>query len=175
VVARGNEDPRVLAERIHEVAAELNPRVFVSAVETMDRHLDPVFFLPRMAALLLLAIGFLAVALACVGLYGLVSYSVARRTREVGIRLALGADRREVVAMVVRNGLGLVAVGGVLGLFLAVFAGSALERYLIQVESLDPLALITVPLLLFFIAGLAAWLPARRAARVNPMEALRSE
>ena len=175
VVARGNEDPRVLSERIRDLAAELNPRVFVSAVETMDGHLSYVLFLPRMAALLLLAIGLLAIALACVGLYGLVSYSVARRTREVGIRLALGAERGEVVAMVVRSGLALVAVGGVVGLVLAVFAGSALERYLIQVGSLDPVALTAVPVLLFCIAGLAAWLPARRAARVNPMAALRSE
>jgi ABC-type lipoprotein release transport system permease subunit len=77
--------------------------------------------------------------------------------------------------MVVRNGLTLVVVGGAVGLMLAVFAGSALERYLIQVESLDPVALGAVPLLLFTIAGIAAWLPARRAARVNPMEALRSD
>lgn len=175
VVARGNEDPLRLAERIRELAAELNPRVFVSSVETMDDHLNYVLFLPRMAALLLLVIGLLAVALACVGLYGMVSYSVARRTREVGIRLALGAERREVVGMVVKSGLSLVGVGALVGLGLAVFAGSALERYLIQVEALDPMALTAVPLLLFTIAGLAAWLPARRAARVNPMEALRSE
>ena len=173
VVARGNEDPLVLAERIREVAAELNPRVFVSTVETMDDHLSYVLFLPRMAATLLLAIGLLAVALACVGLYGMVSYSVTRRTREVGIRLALGAERREVVGMVVKSGLALVVVGGVVGLGLAVVAGSALERYLVQVDSLDPIALTAVPLLLFTIAGLAAWLPARRAARVNPMDALR--
>jgi predicted permease len=175
IVARGNEDPMVLAERIREAATELNPRVFVSEVQTMADHLDYVLFLPRMAALVLLSIGLLAVTLACVGLYGMVSYSVARRTREVGIRLALGADRREVVGMVVRGGLALVVVGGALGLVLAVFAGSALERYLIDVRSLDPLALIAVPVLLISTAGVAAWLPARRAAGVNPMEALRSE
>lgn len=175
IVARGNDDPMALAERIRQVAAELNPRVFISEVQTMDDHLNYVLFLPRMAALVLLSIGMLAVALACVGLYGMVSYSVSRRTREVGIRLALGADRRKVVGMVVRGGLAVVAVGGALGLVLAILAGSTLERYLIGVGSLDPLALTAVPVLLFSIAGFAAWLPARRAAGVNPMEALRSE
>ena len=175
VVARGPADPSATARAMGEVARELDARVFVSTVETMDDHLSLVLFLPRMAALLLLMIGLLAILLACVGLYGMVSYAVARRTREMGIRLALGAEQRAVVGMVVRSGLALVAVGGLVGLVLAGFAGTALERYLIQVGGLDPVALLSVPVFLGLIAGLAAWLPARRAARVNPVEALRSE
>ena len=175
VVARGSGDPLSTAREIGEIARELDSRVFLSSVETMDDHLSLVLFLPRMAAVLLLMVGVLAILLACVGLYGMVSYSVARRTREMGIRLALGAEQGKVVGMVVKSGLALVAVGGVIGLVMAAFAGRAVEGFLIGVEGLDPVALVSVPLLLAVIAGLAAWIPARAAARVNPVEALRAE
>jgi predicted permease len=175
LVARVNGPPAEAARTLGALATRLEPQVFVSGTETMDDHLAYIYFLPRMGALLLVLVGALAVSMACVGLYGMVSYSVSRRTREMGIRLALGAERGRVVALVVRSGLGLVAVGAVLGLVVALSAGFLVEGFLIGVATLDPLALLSAPLLLGAVAGLAAYLPARRAARVDPVEALRSE
>lgn len=175
VVARGEVGALALAGRIRDAARALAPDVYISRAGTMDDHLAYIYFLPRAAAFLLLMVGGLAVAMACVGLYGMVSYSVARRTREMGIRLALGADRGRVVAMVVRKGLALVAVGGAVGLVAALVLGRLVEGLLIGVGALDPLALLAAPLALAVLAGLAAYLPARRASRVDPVEALRSE
>lgn len=175
VVARGEAAPSALADRIRAEARALDPDVFLSRVTTLDGHLAYIYFLPRAGAFLLLLVGGLAVVMACVGLYGMVSYSVARRTREMGIRLALGADRGAVVGMMVKRGLALVAVGGSVGLVAALFAGRLVEGFLIGVGGLDPLALGAAPLFLGVVAALAAWLPARRAAAVDPVEALRSE
>ena len=175
LVARVNGPSAEAARALGALATRLEPQVFVSGTETMDDHLAYIYFLPRMGALLLVLVGALAVSMACVGLYGMVSYSVSRRTREMGIRLALGAERGRVVALVVRSGLGLVAVGAVLGLVAALSAGFLVEGFLIGVATLDPLALLSAPLLLGAVAGLAAYLPARRAARVDPVEALRHE
>jgi len=175
LVARGNASPMELAARMRDRARALAPDVYISRAGTMDDHLSYIFFLPRAAALLLVMVGGLAVVMACVGLYGMVSYAVARRTREMGIRLALGAERSSVVALVVRRGLLLVAVGGAVGLGAALLAGRAVEGFLIGVGGLDPWALAGAPLALAVLAGVAAWLPARRAARVDPVEALRSE
>ncbi len=175
VVARGARPPQELAGRIREQVRRLRPDVLVSEAETMNDHLAYIYFLPRMAALLISLVGVLALVLACVGLYGMVSYAVARRTREVGIRMALGAERGSVVALVVRGGLTVVAVGGGLGLLVAVGVGSVLERFLIGVAGLDPAALVLAPTALLVLAVLAAWLPARQVSRVDPVEALRSE
>lgn len=175
VVARGALPAGELANRIRDEARRLRPGILVSEVGTMDDHLAYIYFLPRMAAFLISLVGLLALVLACVGLYGMVSYTVARRTREVGIRMALGAESGSVVAMVMRGGLGVVAVGGVLGLVASVGVGTVLERFLIGVEGLDPLVLGATPLTLFALAALAAWLPARRVSRVDPVRALRSE
>jgi ABC-type antimicrobial peptide transport system permease subunit len=141
----------------------------------MADHLGYIFFLPRMAALLLSLIGGLALVLGAVGLYGMVSYAAVRRTREMGIRLALGADRGSVVALVVRGGLVVVAIGGVLGIAAALALGGAVRGFLIGVEALDPVALLAAPVALAAVALLATWLPARRVSRVDPVGALRSE
>jgi ABC-type antimicrobial peptide transport system permease subunit len=133
------------------------------------------FYLPRMAALLLGLFGVLGLVMASIGLYGVVSYTVARRRREVGIRLSLGARRAEVVRMMTMGGLRLTLVGLVLGVAAALAAGPLLRRFLFGVDGLDPVAFSVVPLLLLGVATLAAWLPARRAARISPMEALRSD
>ncbi len=175
VVARGPGDPAALAARIRATARTLDPDLFVSRAVTMDGHLAYIYFLPRAAALLLVLVGGLAVAMACVGLYGMVSYSVSRRTREVGIRMALGADGGRVVSLVVRNGLVLVALGGAAGVATALVAGRLVEGFLLAGSALDVAALAGAPLALGAVAALAAWLPARRAARVDPVEALRSE
>jgi predicted lysophospholipase L1 biosynthesis ABC-type transport system permease subunit len=175
VLARGPRSAQDLAAAIRDRARALEPGIFLSRVGTLDDHLGYIYFLPRMAAALLLLVGGLAVVMACVGLYGMVSYAVARRTREMGIRLALGAERRRVVRMMVWKGLVLVGAGGAVGLVAAVALGSLVEQFLMGVGGRDPLALVLAPLVLGTIGALAAYLPARRAARVDPVEALRSE
>ena len=116
-----------------------------------------------------------ALLLAAVGTYGVVSYTVSRRTREMGIRLSLGADAGEVVKMVLKGALALVTVGGVIGLILTFGLAQALSRFLFGTSPHDPVTFIGVPLILGAVAILAAWIPARRASRIDPVRALRSE
>ena len=116
--------------------------------------------------------------LATVGLYGLMAYSVSRRTREIGIRMALGAERRSVVWMVLRQGLVLGVAGVTVGLVAAFYACRAITSAMIELftfKRVDPMIFIAVPLLLLLITVLAAWAPARRAARVDPLTSLRDE
>ncbi|NIM50362.1 MAG: FtsX-like permease family protein, partial [Gemmatimonadales bacterium] len=139
------------------------------------RHLGILLLPARLSALLLAAFAVLAVSLASVGLYGIVSYAVSQRTREIGIRMSLGADSRVVVRMLVGNGMKWAAVGGVIGLMLALLVARALGQLLFGVGALDPLTFVAVPILLGTVALVAAYIPARRASRVDPMSALRAE
>ena len=124
---------------------------------------------------LLAAFGLLGLILASVGLYGVVAYSVSKRTREVGVRMALGADAWHVLKLVVREGMVLVAIGMGLGIACALAAGGLLKSVLYGIGAIDPVAFLGVPLLLAAVALLANVIPARRAARVDPMVALRYE
>ncbi len=177
VVATGNLPPGELAALVRTEALTVDDRVFMADVGTMDDHLGYVFFLPRMAAAMLSLVGVLALVLACIGLYGMVAYSVSRRTREMGIRLALGADRARVVGMVLKGGGALIATGAAVGIAGSIGLGSALgtTSFLLGVAALDPLSLLAAPLLLATVAVLATYLPARRASRVDPVRALRTE
>jgi predicted permease len=129
----------------------------------------------RIAATLLGACAALALLLAAVGLYGVVAYAVSQRTREIGIRMALGAGRRAVVRMVLERSMKVVALGLTIGFALSLAAGRAVESFLGDVSFADPLALAAGPLVMVACALVASWLPARRAARVDPMKALREE
>ena len=177
IVATGNTSPGELAGLIRTEALSVDNRVFMTEVGTMDDHLGYAYFLPRMAAVVLSLIGLLALLLACMGLYGMVSYSVARRTREMGIRLALGADRQGVVTMVLRSGLALIGVGAAVGIAASIGLGTVLgsASFLLGVGSLDLLSLLAAPIVLGAVAVLATYLPARRASRVDPVRALRTE
>jgi ABC-type antimicrobial peptide transport system permease subunit len=119
--------------------------------------------------------GGLALGLAVVGLYGVKAYSVARRTREIGIRMALGAQPGMVLRLILREGSVMLLSGIALGLLLAAAAGKILSGILYQVSALDPIAFTAAPALLAIAALVATWLPARRAAALNPVEALRYE
>ena len=119
--------------------------------------------------------GGLALGLAVVGLYGVKSYSVARRTREIGIRMALGAQPGMVLRMIMREGSIMLFCGVAIGLLLAAGTGKILSGMLYEVGPLDPIAFTAAPLLLAAAALVATWLPARRATRINPMRALRTE
>jgi putative ABC transport system permease protein len=113
--------------------------------------------------------------LAAIGLYGVLAYSVARRTREIGIRMAMGAQLADVIRLILGQGLVLAVFGEVIGITVALATGRVLRAYLFAVSSTDPATFVAVGLLLAAVALFACWLPARRAARVNPMEALRYE
>jgi ABC-type antimicrobial peptide transport system permease subunit len=125
--------------------------------------------------LLLSAFGFLGLLLAAVGLFGVVSYLVAERTREFGVRMALGAERRDVYRQVLRGAAEISIVGCAFGLFVSMLASRALEASLFNVSRFDAMTMLVAPLLLFSVALLAAYFPARRAAKVDPMVALRYE
>jgi ABC-type antimicrobial peptide transport system permease subunit len=128
-----------------------------------------------MLAWLSASFGLVALVLAAIGVYGVLAYAISRSTREIGIRMALGAQRRTVLALVLGRGLKLAGAGIVLGLMGAMASTRLLRSLLFGVGPTDPLTFVVVPLLLVFVALLACWLPARRAANVDPMAALRCE
>ena len=173
VRGRGSADQMVGEARA--AIKELRSGMVILDIMTMDEHLAFMLFPPRMAALLLSVFGGLALLLSAVGLYGLVSYAVARRTREVGIRMSLGADAVSVVRMVVGGGMRLVAVGSVIGLAVAAAVTWLISNYLYGIEATDVATFVGIPTLLAGVAFVAAYVPARRASRVNPVDALRTE
>ena len=175
VVVRSVGDPSAIPNVIRREARELNSTVPVMEAGTMTEHVGVVLFIPRMGATLLLGFGILAMILASLGLYGVVAFSVAQRTRELGVRMALGAGQGRVVQMVVIEGLALVVVGAVVGLALSVLAMRPVVTMLNDVSPTDPLTLGGMSLLLILVAGVASYIPARRAARSDPMVALRAE
>jgi len=144
-------------------------------VRTMDEVVAASTSDSRSLTLLLLGFGFLAVTVGAVGVYSLIAYTVSWRTREIGVRLALGAQRRDVVMMIVRQSLVLAVGGSVAGLLVAAISGRLLRQFLFEVSPLDPITYVTVPFMMLLLALLAAWIPARRAASIDPMKALRME
>ena len=175
VVARTSTDPERTALALLTAGREVDPDLWVFETKTMDGHLALMRLPQQLSALVLSAFGVLALALAAIGLYGVVSHGVSQRTHEIGIRMALGADGPRVVRLLVAGGLRLVLAGGVLGLVLALVAARLLGGLLFEVDTLDPLTFVGVPLVLAAAALLAAWLPARRASRVHPVTALRTD
>jgi predicted permease len=165
------------ADLLRRALREVDPSIPIISLRTFPQHLDAnlQLWVVRAGAALFSIFGVLALGLAVVGLYGVKAYSVARRTREIGIRMALGAQRGAVLGMIMREGSIMLLCGIVLGLLLAVLTGKVLSGILYQVGALDPVAFTTAPLLLAVAALIATWLPARRATRVNPMNALRTE
>ena len=151
------------------------PEALVYTAQTMDDHLETVRFPSRIAAVMFTFFAVIALALATIGLYGLVSYTQAQRTHEVGIRMSLGADARSVVSLLIRGGMRLVWVGIGVGVVLAFGVTRILAGLLFGVGATDIGTFVGVVLLLSGIALAAAWVPARRASRVDPVQALRAE
>ncbi|MGH9943132.1 MAG: FtsX-like permease family protein, partial [Pyrinomonadaceae bacterium] len=147
----------------------------VSNVQTLDEYMSGALLLPRIGAALLGVFGLLALLLAAVGLFGVVSYSVARRTREIGIRIALGAQTGDVLKLVLRESMQLTLSGVVLGVLAAFAVTRVLTSFLYGVSPTDPLTFTGIAALLFIVALLACYIPARRATKVDPMVALRYE
>jgi len=165
------------ADLLRRTVREIDPSLPILSLRTFAQHLDSNLdlWLVRAGAALFSVFGGLALGLAVVGLYGVKAYSVARRTREIGIRMALGAQSGAVLRMIMREGSIMVVSGVVIGLLLSIATAKALSGILYEVGALDPVAFTAAPLLLAAAALIATWLPARRATRVNPIQALRTE
>ena len=165
------------ADLIRRTVREVDPSLPILSLRTFAQHLDSNLdlWLVRAGAALFSIFGGLALGLAVVGLYGVKAYSVARRTREIGIRMALGAQAGAVLRMIMREGSVMLASGVVVGLLLAIATGKILSGILYEVGALDPVAFTVAPLVLPLPRLIATWLPARRATQVNPIQALRTE
>jgi ABC-type antimicrobial peptide transport system permease subunit len=174
LLARSAGDPRALLPSLAREARALDPELPLE-VNTMTEHLGLALLPQRIGAAVLGVFGVVAAMLAALGLYGVMSYVVSRRTAEIGIRMALGASARSVRMLVVRRALALTATGLALGLAGALAATRVLGAFLVDVSPTDPATLVAVAFLFTAVALLASWLPARRAAAVDPMRALRSE
>jgi predicted permease len=173
VLVRATRDVSVVAGALRERARTLDARVTFSA--TPLEALLRLWILPsRIAAIAATVLGLIALLLASVGIYGVLAYAVRHRTREIGIRMALGANRRDVMRLILRDGWRLIALGVSVGLAAAVVAGQVLSRFIFDVSRTDLVTFSVVPLFLCAVASAACYLPARRASRVEPLVALRT-
>ncbi|HEY2712779.1 MAG TPA: ABC transporter permease [Chthoniobacterales bacterium] len=175
--SNAGRDATATTDLIRRTVREVDPAVPILTLKTFAQHLDGniELWIVRAGAALFSVFGGLALFLATVGVYGVKAYSVARRTREIGIRMALGAQRGTVQWMILREGAVMLAAGVTLGVLLSAATGKLISGMLYNVGALDPLAFTIAPLLLTAAALLATWLPARRATRISPIAALRTE
>ncbi|MGB2663678.1 MAG: FtsX-like permease family protein, partial [Candidatus Acidiferrum sp.] len=164
-----------LAPSVRAIIRELDPALAVFNEQTMEHHLSEAFFLPRLAGTLFAVFGTVGLLLAAIGLYGVMNYTVSLRTREIGIRMALGAQARNVQSLILLQGLKLTVIALTIGLPAAYAVAKLFSSILYGIEPHDAITFIATPLFLSLIATLAAYLPARRASRVDPASTLRSE
>ncbi|HEX9671778.1 MAG TPA: FtsX-like permease family protein, partial [Thermoanaerobaculia bacterium] len=175
LAVRAGGDPLALADAVRARVRALDPDQPLFDVRTMTARVEEALAPARSSTGLFAAFAALALLLAAVGVYGVISYSVAQRTQEIGVRMALGARRRQVLGQVVGQAAALAAVGLAAGLAGALALTRLLGSLLFEVSATDPATFAAVPLLLAAVAVLASWLPARRAARVDPAVALRTD
>jgi ABC-type antimicrobial peptide transport system permease subunit len=175
VVKSGSGDAAMLAPSARAAVRELDPSVPVYQVATLSSLIEKSAAERRFVMRLLAGFALVAVLLAAVGLYGVVSYGVAQRTREVGVRVALGAQPRDVLRLVLSSGLWLVGIGVAVGLVAAVAATRFLGALVFGVSPVDPVTFAAAAALLTTVALCAHWVPIRRALRIDPASALRSE
>ncbi len=174
-VVRTAGDPKALIEPLRVAFASLDPRLAFLDPRTLAEHMGPSTFIQQTGAALLGLFGALALVMAAVGIYGVMAYTVSRRTREMGIRVALGAARRDILGMVVGQASGLVALGLGVGAAAALGVGLLLESQLLGIRAYDPPTFVTILVLLGAVGLVASWIPARRAASVDPVVTLKAE
>jgi ABC-type antimicrobial peptide transport system permease subunit len=172
---RTSQDPVALTANVRNVIQGFDGNLPVYGVKTLTAQVDEIMFTDRLVTVFSLCLGLLASLLAAVGLYGVMAYVVARRTREIGIRMALGATQKNVAWMILREIVGMLAAGLCVGLIAAYGIGRVVESLLFGVKADDPIVFVTAAGLLVAVALLAGWLPSRKAANVDPMVALRYE
>jgi predicted permease len=175
LVARTTGDSGSALTALRAELQRMDPTLPLYNVQTLSDHMSVPLFPFRMAAAVLGSFGILAIVLAAIGIYGVMSYVVAGRTREIGVRLALGAARRDVLLLILRQGMTLAGIGLGLGLLITFGVAQLLAKLLFGVSPVDPVTFAAVSLLLAFVAALACYIPARRATRVDPLVALRYE
>lgn len=168
-------EPRAMLARIRTEIAAVDPDVPISEDRPLTDWLDYSFQPVRIAGTILVAFGGLGLAVSALGLYGLLAFSVARRTRDIAIRMALGADARRLARSVLRHGIALAAAGSAIGVAAVVASARCVATLLFGVPAIDPIALLGAAALLFAVAALASYLPARRVTRIDPVAALRTE
>ena len=168
-------DPLALVTLVHGIVSSVDDNLPLFDVRTQTEQIDQTLFLERLMSRLSSFFGVLALVLAGIGLYGLLSYEVARRTRELGIRIALGGQRRDLLRLVVGQGLLLVLIGSAIGIGAAIGVTRFMSTMLYGVHANDPLTFAGVAILLALVALAACYIPARRAMRVDPIVALRYE
>jgi ABC-type antimicrobial peptide transport system permease subunit len=172
---RTRMNPTAVIASIRSVVSQMDSNLPVFNVQTQAELIDQLLFQERMIAKLAGFFGILALVLACIGLYGLLSYEVSRRTREIGIRIALGAQRGGVLRLVVGQGIVLAITGAMVGIAVALGVTRYLKSMLYNIHANDPATIAGVTILLTLVAVAACYIPARRAMRVDPMVALRYE
>jgi ABC-type antimicrobial peptide transport system permease subunit len=175
LVVRANSDPRLLADEVREQVKRLNPALAVADVQLMDQITQESVATPRFAFALVGLFAALAILLAAIGIYGVISYSVSQRTSEFGLRVALGAQRVDVLRLVLTHAAALVLAGTALGVVFALVLARVLKSLIYDVSPADPLTFASVGLMVIVIAVLACYIPARKATKADPMIALRAE
>jgi putative ABC transport system permease protein len=175
VAVRADGDPTALVGGLRSIMRELDSEVPVYSLVTMEERVSSSLGRERFFATLIAVFAAVALVLAAVGLYGVIAYAVTQRTHELGVRVALGASSTRISRMVVGDGLALTAAGAAVGIVGAVSAGKLLETFLFGVNSADSLTILGVVAMLAAVAVLASWIPARRAARVDPLVAMRGD
>ncbi len=172
---RASGDPTALVKQVRGIVAETDSNLPLFEVRTQTQQIEQTLFRERLMSRMSSFFAILALVLACIGLYGLLSYEMARRTRELGIRMALGAQGRDLMRLVVRRGLLLTVAGAVIGIFASMAVTRFMASMLFSVRPNDPATFAGVALLLLLVALAACSIPARRAMRIDPMVALREE
>lgn len=168
-------DPKAITPSLRTAVQKVDPDLPLKDIRTQQQQIDATVQQERVFASLTVGFGILALALACVGIYGIMTYTVTQRTNEIGIRLALGAQRARVRVMVLRESAWLTVAGVAIGLAAALALGRLVKSMLYGLAPNDPISLAIAAILLLAIALSAAWLPAARASRIEPMEALRHD
>jgi putative ABC transport system permease protein len=175
IVVRTSADPLALSHSIEQQLQAIDPSIGIGHIRTMEQVRSGAVAMRQFNMTLLSVFAGLALLLAAIGIYGVIAYSVTQRTHEIGVRIALGAKRRDVLRLVLNQGMVLAGFGIAFGIAGALALTRLLEGYLYQVKPTDPLTLTAACAVLAIAAILASYLPARRAASVDPMQALRCE
>jgi predicted permease len=175
VVLRTHGDPTSIMGQVRETVREIDPRDVIYNVQTMDDVVATSYAARRLTMILLTGFAALALILACVGIYGVVSYLVGQRTQEIGIRMALGAQRRDIMVLVLGEGTKMALTGAILGMAASLVLTRLMARQLFGVSAQDPLTYASVAFVLMLVAIAACFVPARRAVRIDPMNSLREQ